>query len=199
MKLVTVTIDGIKTEAEDRTPLVQVAQKVGVKIPTLCHHPLVEPYGVCRICTVEVHMRGRVRLVTACNYPVTNGIEVFTQTDRVRRTRKLILEWLLARCGHVPVLNAMAEEYGITEPRFGRGDDTCILCGLCVRVCSDVVGANVLGFFNRGTTRYVGTPYDEPSDEVHRLRRLRGGLPHRLHHDRRRGRADPRRAAARAR
>ena len=61
MKLVTVTIDGIKTEAEDRTPLVQVAQKVGVKIPTLCHHPLVEPYGVCRICTVEVHMRGRVR------------------------------------------------------------------------------------------------------------------------------------------
>jgi len=60
------------------------------------------------------------------------------------------------------MLNAMAEEYGITEPRFGRGDDTCILCGLCVRVCSDVVGANVLGFFNRGTTRYVGTPYDEP-------------------------------------
>jgi len=89
---------------------------------------------------------------------------VFTQTDRVRRARKLILEWLLARCGHVPLLNAMAEEYGITEPRFGRGDDTCILCGLCVRVCSDVVGANVLGFFNRGTTRYVGTAYDEPSD-----------------------------------
>jgi heterodisulfide reductase subunit A len=59
----------------------------------------------------------------------------------------------------------MAEEYGITEPRFGRGDDTCILCGLCVRVCSDVVGANVLGFFNRGTTRYVGTPYDEPSEK----------------------------------
>ena len=84
MKLVTVTIDGIKTEVEDRTPLVQAAQKVGVKIPTLCHHPLVEPYGVCRICTVEVHMRGRVRLVTACNYPVTDGIEVFTQTARVR-------------------------------------------------------------------------------------------------------------------
>jgi heterodisulfide reductase subunit A len=165
MKLVTVTIDGIKTETEDRTPLLQVAQKVGVKIPTLCHHPLLEPYGVCRICMVEVHMRNRVRMVTACNYPVTDGIEVFTQTDRVRRTRKMILEWLLARCGQVPILNALAAEYGIVEPRFGRGDDTCILCGLCVRVCSDVVGANVLGFFNRGTTRYVGTPYDEPSDK----------------------------------
>ena len=73
MKLVTVTIDGVKTQAEDRTPLLQVAQKVGVKIPTLCHNPIVEPYGVCRICTVEVHNRGRVRMVTACNYPVTDG------------------------------------------------------------------------------------------------------------------------------
>jgi len=64
-----VTIDGIKTEAEDRTPLIQVAQKAGVKIPDALPPPAVEPYGVCRICTVEVHMRGRVRLVTACNYP----------------------------------------------------------------------------------------------------------------------------------
>lgn len=164
MKLVTVTIDGIKTEVEDRTPLIQVAQKAGVKIPTLCHSPLLEPYGVCRVCTVEAHLRGRVRMVTACNYPVTDGLEVFTQTARVRRNRTMILEWMLARCGDVPILNALAAEYGITEPRFGRGDDNCILCGLCVRVCSDVVGANVLGFFNRGTTRYVDTPYGETSD-----------------------------------
>jgi NADH dehydrogenase/NADH:ubiquinone oxidoreductase subunit G len=162
MKLVNVTIDGIKTEAEDRTPLVQVAQKVGVKIPTLCHNALLEPYGVCRICTVEVHNRGRVRMVTACNYPVTDGIEVFTQTARVKRNRRMILEWMLAQCGDVPVLNALAAEHGITEPRFGRGDDNCILCGLCVRVCSDVVGANVLGFFNRGTSRYVPAPRCAP-------------------------------------
>ncbi len=164
MKRVKVTIDGITTEADDRAPLISVAEKVGVRIPTLCHHPIIEPYGACRICMVEVHMRSRVRMVTACNYPVTDGIEVFTATDRVRRNRKMILEWLLARCGHVPVLNALAEEYGITEPRFGRGDDDCILCGLCVRVCSDVVGANVLGFFSRGTTREVSTAYDEPSE-----------------------------------
>jgi heterodisulfide reductase subunit A-like polyferredoxin len=165
MKRVKVTIDGITTEADDRAPLISVAEKIGVKIPTLCHHPLIEPYGACRVCMVEVHMRNRVRMVTACNYPVTDGIEVFTKTDRVRRNRTMILEWLLARCGHVPVLNALAEEYGITEPRFGRGDDDCILCGLCVRVCSDVVGANVLGFFNRGTTREVSTAYGETSEK----------------------------------
>jgi heterodisulfide reductase subunit A len=110
-------------------------------------------------------MRRRVRLVTACNYPVTEGIEVQTDSERVRRNRKMIIEWMLSRCGHVPILEALAAEYGVTEPRFGRGDDDCILCGLCVRVCSEVVGANVLGFFNRGTTRVVSTAYDETSDK----------------------------------
>jgi heterodisulfide reductase subunit A len=165
MKMVKVKVDGIETQVEDRTPLLAVAEKVGVRIPTLCHHPIIEPYGVCRICTVEVSLRGRTRMVTACNYPVSDGLEVLTDSPRVRRDRRMILEWLLARCGHVPVLNQLAEEYGITEPRFGRGDDDCILCGLCVRVCSDVVGANVLGFFSRGTTREVSTAFGETSEK----------------------------------
>jgi heterodisulfide reductase subunit A len=165
MKTVRLKINGIETEAQDRAPLLNVAKAMGIKIPTLCHHPIIEPYGVCRVCTVEVKIRNRVRMVTACNYPVTNGIEVFTDSERVRRDRKVILEWMLARCGNVPILNDLAKEYGITEPRFGRGDDDCILCGLCVRVCSEVVGANVLGFFHRGTTREVSTVYGETSDK----------------------------------
>ena len=165
MTTIKLKMNGIEVEAEDRTPLLKIAEKLGIKIPTLCAHPLVEPYGVCRLCTVEVHMRNRVRMVTACNYPATSGIEVYTDSPRVRRDRKMILEWFLAQCGHVPILEALAAEYGITEPRFGRGEDNCILCGLCVRVCSDVVGANVLGFFNRGTTRVVSTAYDEPSEK----------------------------------
>ncbi len=167
MATIQLTIDGIRIEAEDRTPILKIAERLGIKIPTLCHHPLVETYGSCRICTVEVHNRGRVRMVTACNYPATRGIEVLTSSPRVKRDRKLILEWLMSRVGHVPVLEELAKEYGITEPRFGRGpeDEKCILCGLCVRVCSDVVGANVLGFFNRGTTRVVSTAYGETSEK----------------------------------
>jgi heterodisulfide reductase subunit A2 len=165
MKTIKLKIDGIETEAEDRTPLLAIAQKLGIKIPTLCHHPILEPYGVCRVCTVEVRSGRRVRMVTACNYPATHGIEVLTNSDRVRRDRKMIIEWLMSRCGHVDVIENLAKEYDITEPRFGRGDDDCILCGLCVRVCSDIVGANVLGFFNRGTTREVSTAYGETSDK----------------------------------
>jgi heterodisulfide reductase subunit A2 len=164
MTTIKLKIDGIETEAEDRTPILAIAERLGIRIPTLCHHPILEPYGVCRVCTVEVRSGKRVRMVTACNYPATRGIEVFTSSERVRRDRKLILEWLLSRCGHVKVLEDLAAEYGITEPRFGRGDDDCILCGLCVRVCSEIVGANVLGFFNRGTTREVSTAYGETSD-----------------------------------
>jgi heterodisulfide reductase subunit A len=165
MKTIRLTVDGMVVEAADRTPLLEVARRAGARIPTLCYHPLVEAYGACRLCSVEVRRQDRTRIVTACNYPATDGIEVWTDSPRVRRDRRLVLELLLARCGHVPVLETLWAEYGEgAEPRFGRGDETCILCGLCVRVCAEVVGAHALGFFNRGTTRVVSTPYDEPSE-----------------------------------
>jgi|WetSurMetagenome_2_1015567.scaffolds.fasta_scaffold09425_2 heterodisulfide reductase subunit A2 len=165
MKNIKVKINGIETETQDRTSILAIANKLGIKIPTLCHDPIIEPYGACRVCTVEVRSGKRVRMVTACNYPATNGIEILTDSPRVRRDRKMIIEWMMARCGHVKVLEDLAAEYGIKEPRFGRGDDDCILCGLCVRMCQDVVGANVLGFFGRGTTREVSTAYGESSDK----------------------------------
>jgi heterodisulfide reductase subunit A2 len=164
MKTIKLKINGIETEAEDRTPILGIATRLGIDIPTLCHHPIIEPYAVCRICTVEVRHGKRVRMVTACNYPASNGIEVFTDSERVRRERKLIIELMMSRCGHLPILEKLAKEYGITEPQFGLGDDDCILCGLCVRVCNEVVGANVLGFFNRGATREVSTAYGQTSD-----------------------------------
>ncbi len=193
MKTIKVKINGIETEAEDRTPILTIAEKLGIKIPTLCHHPILEPYGVCRVCTVEVRSGKRVRMVTACNYPATNGIEVLTDSERVRRDRKMIIEWLMSRCGHVPVLEDLAAEYGITEPRFGRGDDDCILCGLCVRVCS--------GCRRRQRARLLQPRHDARGfdrlrrnfGEVHRLRVLRPRLPDRRDPDRERRGAGPRR------
>ena len=164
MKEVKLKIDGIETTAPERTPLIKVAEKLGIHIPTLCYYKEIEPYSVCRICTVEVKMGNRSRMVTACNYPVTDGIEVFTNNEKVRQHRKILLELLLARCSEVPIIKEMAAEYGIKESRFGHGTETCILCGLCVRVCSELVKANAIGFRSKGIDREVAVPFDRESD-----------------------------------
>jgi len=157
--MITLTINGMKVEAEEGETILKVAQRLGIKIPTLCYHPALEPYGACRLCTVEVVKNGRSRLVTSCNFPIRDEIEVYTDSEKVIKTRKLILELLLARCSNVEVIRKLAKEYGIERSRFGEGDETCILCGLCVRVCNEIIGANAISFTNRGTEREVNPPF----------------------------------------
>jgi heterodisulfide reductase subunit A2 len=106
-----------------------------VDIPTLCHHKALEPAGMCRICSVELFDGRRSRYVTACNYPIWEGMEVRTDSEGVHQGRKLIVELLLARCPEVPLLQKLAKKYGIEKPRFKTEDDDCILCG-CVFVCA---------------------------------------------------------------
>jgi len=163
--MIEVTIDGIKVKAENRTPVLDVAKSLGIHIPTLCHYPGIESYAVCRVCVVEVSVRGRRRIVTACNYPVTNGIEIFTHSEAVIFNRKMNIELLLARCPNVKVVRDLAEQYGVTETRFEKGESECILCGLCVNVCSQVIGANVLAFKSRGVSREVVIPFDTEMPE----------------------------------
>lgn len=159
--MVTLTIDGKKVQAEKNTPLLKVARSVGIEIPTLCNHEILEPYGVCRLCVVEVTRGKRSRIVTSCNYPAQEGIEVKTKSDRVVQNRRMILEWLLGRCSEVKIIQDLAREYGLTESRFGKGKETCILCGMCVRVCNDVVGAKALGFSSRGVDRELSLPFND--------------------------------------
>ncbi|MCK4358441.1 MAG: (2Fe-2S)-binding protein [Candidatus Cloacimonetes bacterium] len=163
-KLVTLTIDGREVQAEKRTPLIKVAKKVGIKIPTLCYHEALEPYGVCRLCTVEVVRGKRTRFVTACNYPVEDGIKVWTQSEKVIKIRKMVVETLLARCPNVKIIQDLAAEFGIKKSRFENLDEDCILCGLCVNICSQIVGENAIGFASRGIDREVDTPFAMPSD-----------------------------------
>jgi len=160
MGMVKFKIDGIETEAEAGTPVLKVAEKLGIEIPTLCYNEWIEPYAACRVCTVEMVKGRRRRLVTACNYPVSEGIEIFTDNERVRRARRLVLELLLARCSEVPVIKELAARYGVEKSRFGYDPkEKCILCGLCVKMCQDVVKANVLTFAFRGGERRVSTPF----------------------------------------
>ncbi len=158
------TIEGVRVEAEEGTTVLPVALEYGFEIPHLCYHDEVSPYGACRLCLVEVERGGRRRLTASCTYPVMEGIQVFTNTEKVQRARRVILELLLARCPDRGVLQELASQMGIEEPRFELGQEECILCGLCERVCREVVGANAISFFSRGYKREMGPPFRDPKE-----------------------------------
>jgi len=107
-----------------QTILEAVARMPGIgNIPALCYHPAVKPYGACRICTVEVSEDGgsRFKFVAACLYQVKEGLVVKTNTEKVRKLRKGIIELLLARCPNAKRIQELAEEYGVEKPRFVTG------------------------------------------------------------------------------
>ena len=161
------TIDGQGFQVEEGQTILEVARRASIHIPTLCYHPALEPYGACRLCLVEVRWGRRMSLETACTYPAREGIEVLTMSEPVVQARRMILEVMLARCPNVPVIQDLALEYDIRESRFKTEDpdEDCILCGLCVRVCHELVGAGAINFSERGITRVIGPPFLETSDD----------------------------------
>ncbi|UCE47674.1 MAG: (2Fe-2S)-binding protein [Phycisphaerales bacterium] len=158
-------IDGRKIEAQEGLTILQVAKQNNIDIPTLCHHEALEPYGACRLCTVEVIAGKKRRFVTSCNYVVSDGIDVRTASPEVTEIRKMILELLLAKCPDVKVIKVLARSYGIDKPRFKLENQTCILCGLCVRVCKEIIGANAISLVNRGTDTRIDAPFNVPSED----------------------------------
>lgn len=168
-----ITIDGVETEVEKDTTILQTARNLGIEIPTLCHHDAISTYGACRVCTVEIGIPRkeggiRSRMVTACNYPIReDGLVINTTSKRVLSARKIILELLLARCPNVKRIQDLAKQCGITWSRFPteNPEEECILCGLCTRVCQEIIGKSAISLVGRGFERKVLTPFDEPSQD----------------------------------
>ncbi|MDQ7778900.1 MAG: 2Fe-2S iron-sulfur cluster-binding protein [Planctomycetota bacterium] len=158
------TIDGTQATVESGSTVLDAAKKLGIEIPTLCHHEHLLPYGACRLCTVEITQRGATRLQAACAYPAEEGISVRTNSSRILKGRKLMMHFLLSRCPDVPAVRKKAAEFGITRPRFAPKNEKCILCGMCVRVCNEVLGASAIGFADRGIFRRVEPAFAQPSE-----------------------------------
>jgi len=161
--MVSLTIDGKTVEVEEGSTVLQAAEKLAIEIPTLCHHKSVMPYGACRLCLVELEDSRGSQIQASCIYPAQDGLVVKTATERVLRTRKIMMELLLARCPEVEAVKQLAASMGIEDTRFPKKNEDCILCGLCVRVCQERMGVGAVNFVNRGTNKKVTPPYDKHS------------------------------------
>ena len=182
------TIDGIPVEINGEKNLLALIQKVGIKMPTFCYHSELSTYGACRMCMVEDQWG---TLHASCSTPPKPGMEIRTNTERLRKYRKVILELLLANhCRDCTTcdnnekckLQDIARRFHIEGVRFPNAaskpdvDDSspcitidhhkCILCGDCVRTCNEIQNVGVIDFMNRGSRMVVGTAFHKPIGET---------------------------------
>lgn len=181
--MITLTIDGLRIEAAEGTTILQAAKNVGIDIPTFCHDPRLKPHGSCRICIVEV--KGGRNMPTSCTTPVAEGLEVWTESEKVIKARRDILDLMLAnhpldcltckqsgKC----TLQDLCFKYDIKEtsfkgtrktfeidnsnPFYSSDQEKCILCGKCVYVCSQLQVTDAIGFSDRGFVTHIATPFE---------------------------------------
>src|SRR4030042_329901 len=130
--MVNLTINGMVVQANEGEMLLAVIRREGIKIPALCHHEAVEPFGACRLCMVEItkdEWRGWTNCVTACLYPVEENLIVLTHSPKIIELRKTILDLLLARCPNSPEVRKLAAEHGVSRTSYEtvQEADNCIL------------------------------------------------------------------------
>jgi bidirectional [NiFe] hydrogenase diaphorase subunit len=165
--LIDLTIDGLPVKAPAGQSLLLTARAHGINIPTLCYHEDLKPEGQCRLCLVEIGAAPRTRLVNSCTYPAEAGLVVQTASEQVLAARRLVLELLLARCPKATLIQELAAELGVVESRFKTDnyEELCILCGLCVRTCREVVGVSAISMAYRTPQKEVATPFLEESED----------------------------------
>ena len=179
------TIDGRKVEFTDEPNVLSVIRNADIDIPTLCYHSELSVYGACRLCTVEDE---RGKTFASCSEPPRDGMVIYTNTPRLMKYRKMILELLLAahcrdctKSGECQ-LQALAHRMGVTTVRFEntkeqypldfsspsivRDPNKCILCGDCVRMCDNVQSVNAIDFAYRGTKALVTPAFNKKIAET---------------------------------
>ncbi|MBR7163603.1 MAG: [Clostridia bacterium] len=189
MEMVTISINGKSISVPKDYTILQAARSAGIDIPTLCYLKDINEIGACRMCLVEV--KGARTLVTACVYPVNEGMEVFTQTERVRKARKAVLELMLSNHNKKCLtcarnrnceLQTLAEELNVTElpyegaqtpstiddvsPSIVRDNSKCILCRRCVAVCKKIQTVGAIDATQRGFNTTIGSSFEKSLNET---------------------------------
>jgi NADH dehydrogenase/NADH:ubiquinone oxidoreductase subunit G len=162
--MITFRMNGLEVQAEEGSTLLETARFYGLEIPTLCHNDGLTPFGGCRLCVVEIGEGLRTKLVSSCTYPVEEGLVVRTDSARVWKSRRMMIELMLAMAPGSKILQDMASQFGVTQVRFTPRNGECVLCGLCTRICAEQMDASAIGFQQRGHKRKIATPFDMRSD-----------------------------------
>jgi heterodisulfide reductase subunit A len=161
---INITINDRKIQVEPGQTILDAARAAEIEIPTLCDNAALSPYGACRVCLVEIKTGGKPGLVASCHYKAREGLVIETDTEDVIQTRKVMMELLLARNPNSEVLRSLAQKLDVSQSRLKKTEtDDCILCGLCVRMCRERMGQDVLSFAFRGEDRTVRPAFDRSS------------------------------------
>ena len=186
METISIKINGVQYDVPKGSTVLEAARAAKIEIPTLCYLKDINEIGACRLCLVEVSEGGRpFRMVTACVYPVTEGMEVLTNTPKINKSRKTNLELLLSnhdrKClscvrSTTCELQKLCNDYGVDELRFQgtknhyeiddatpiiRDNNKCILCRRCVATCKHVQAIGVIGANDRGFDTHIGSAFEQ--------------------------------------
>jgi NADH dehydrogenase/NADH:ubiquinone oxidoreductase subunit G len=159
LQYVNLNIDGATVRAPRGTSVLDAAIEYGICIPHLCHVPFLSDIGACRLCIVEHVVNGRSEVTASCTLNVEEGMVIRANTDKIRRLRRNLAELLVAQAPNSRAIQDIALRCGVKEVRYPFRNEDCVLCGRCVRVCTEIWQARAIGFVGRGKNRHVDYPF----------------------------------------
>jgi NADH dehydrogenase/NADH:ubiquinone oxidoreductase subunit G len=159
LQYVNLNINGAIVRAPRGTSVLDAAIEYGICIPHLCHVPNLSDIGACRLCIVEHVVNGRSEVTTSCTLNVEEGMVIRTSTDRILKLRRNLAELLVAQAPNSRAIQDIALRCGVKEVRYPFRNEDCVLCGRCVRVCTEIWQARAIGFVGRGKDRHVDFPF----------------------------------------
>jgi len=158
-KYVNINMDGADIHAIMGTSVLDTAIEYGICIPHLCHIPYLSDIGACRLCIVEHVVNSRSKVTTSCTLNVEEGMVIMTSTDKIRKLRHNLAELLVAQAPNSRAIQDIALRCGVTKVRYPFRNEDCVLCGRCVRMCTDVWRVQAIGFVGRGKDRHRDYPF----------------------------------------
>ena len=159
LQYVKVNIDGAVIRATKGSSVLDTAIEYGICIPHLCHVPYLSDIGACRLCIVEHVQNGRSKVTASCTLNVEESMVVLTHTDKLRKLRHNLAELLVTQAPNSRAIQDIALRCGVKQVRYPFRNANCVLCGRCVRVCTEVWKAQAIGFVGRGKDRHVDRPF----------------------------------------